>query len=80
LSLLLRQHEGQSVVDDISTVIVKRLILVCDTTTSITIAYTPVLLSPEVSYAKDSFSKYYCERYNTTGRAGKSVRAGLTAL
>jgi hypothetical protein len=38
---LLRQHESQSIVDDTSTVIVKRLISGCGTTTSMMIAYTP---------------------------------------
>jgi hypothetical protein len=36
-----RQHDGRSVVDVTSTVIVKRLILGCDTTTSMMIACTP---------------------------------------
>jgi hypothetical protein len=49
---------GQSIVDDTSTVIVKRLISGCDTTTLTTIVCTPVQLLPKVSYPDDSFPKH----------------------
>jgi hypothetical protein len=56
---LLRQHEDQSIIDDTSIVIVKWLISGCGTTTSMTIACTPVLLPPGVSYTENSFPKHY---------------------
>jgi hypothetical protein len=57
-AVLLRQHKGQNVIDDTSTVIVKRVISGCSITTSMMIAYTLMLLSSEVSYVDDSFRKY----------------------
>jgi hypothetical protein len=57
-TVLFRQHKGQNIIDDTSTVIVKRVISGCSITTSMMIAYTPMLLSSEVSYVDDSFRKY----------------------
>jgi hypothetical protein len=57
-AVLLHQHKGQNVIDDTSTVIVKRVISGCSITTSMMIAYTHMLLSSEVSYLDDSFRKY----------------------
>jgi hypothetical protein len=59
LPLLLHQHDGQRIIGATSTVIMKRLISDCTTTTLKTIACTPIILLPEVSYVEDSFPKHY---------------------
>jgi hypothetical protein len=56
---MLQAEEATVVATSSSTMIVKRLISDCGTTTSMTIACTPVLLPPEVLYVDDSFPKHY---------------------
>jgi hypothetical protein len=53
------QHDGQSVIDATSTMIVMRLLSDCGTTTSMMIACTSFILPSGVTYADDSFPKHY---------------------
>jgi hypothetical protein len=50
-------HDGRSVIDAMSTMIMKGLISGCGRTTSTMIAYTPIILLSEVSYADDLLSE-----------------------
>jgi 3-polyprenyl-4-hydroxybenzoate decarboxylase len=56
---MLQAKEAMAAAASSSIVIVKWLISGCSMTTSMTIACTPVLLPPEVSYTDDSFPKHY---------------------
>jgi hypothetical protein len=80
---LLRQHEGQSVFDDTSIVIVKRVISGCSTTTSMIIACTPFyfhrryhmrrILFLSIMHKLSKTSPYFYKMCNATGRDGLTV-------
>jgi hypothetical protein len=86
---LLHQHDGRSVVDTTSIVIVKRLISGCGTTTSTMISYTRhssaggivckrLFFLSIMHKFSESFS-YFNERYDATGRADLTVLQKCTA-